>query len=77
MNKKEDGTDVTYQCSAVCRPSLLSICTTGVLSNKWAPICLIGDLSVNSAGAYPSMCFLGSVCAVNKLLSKILTLIFS
>ncbi len=63
MNNADDGVGVTYQCSAVCRPSQLSICTTGVLSNKWAPICLVGNFHT---GAYPTMCFLGAVCTVNS-----------
>ena len=61
--------DITYQCSAVCWPSEINICATGVLSNKWAPICFVGDLSSSSTGAFTTMCFLGQVCMVMNMLS--------
>ena len=64
--------DPSYSCAAICVPNLFSICTTGALSNKWAPICLVGDLASGSAGALPQMCRPGEVCLVIKINFNIL-----
>jgi len=55
-----------YGCAAVCIPSALEICTTGTLSNKLGPMCLIGSLApgVESAPAYH--CNLGQACSYDS-----------
>jgi hypothetical protein len=53
-----------FSCAAVCLPSWESICTRGALSNKVAPICLVGKLSTGTTtgNAVPQMCGYSEQC---------------
>jgi hypothetical protein len=55
-------------CVPICVPStdpFGTICSTGALSNKLAPICLVGSLAAGSDGAVPTVCNIGQMCQVD------------
>jgi hypothetical protein len=54
-----------YGCAAVCIPSALEICTTGTLSNKLGPMCLVGSLASGVPFAPAFQCDLGNACSFN------------